>query len=227
MPSAWPSPTCARSLTASRMGQDHPCLGTDLPLPLETQDSRWRNETEPQVRRAMPFITAAHEAVKQALEQARRDKMIGSSLQSYVIINTDPATPTPPLDSADSRISRALRWYEDELAATFVVSKCDLDIPVRQGEAFHYTQKFEVLGETATAHVLPPRESKCPRCWRMLPRLRTSFARDARRLWNLRPLDEESASHFETPLDDWVILCRLLYHDCTCPKGAHSHLLKV
>jgi isoleucyl-tRNA synthetase len=108
-----------------------------------------------QVLADIPTIMAAHGAVKLALEQARKSKKIGSSLQSHIVITIE--------DEA------VMRRYADELASMFVVSGCELNAPVPTGEGevdFHYTAEFEVGGQTATVHVLPPRDAKCPRCWR-------------------------------------------------------------
>ena len=152
-----------------RMGNSHPCLGNDFALPFNgTEFQAWKTESEPQVREAMPVIMAVNEAVKAALEQARREKIIGSSLQSRVIISLDPPKDGQQATGASSRVLEALRWFEDELADAFVVSDCEVDVPVPQDQAFHFSRQVAVGGETATVHVLPPMACKCPRCWRYL-----------------------------------------------------------
>ena len=66
------------------MGGSHPCLGNDLALPYQTEEfSAWKAESEPRVREAMPVVMAVNEAVKAALERARREKIIGSSLRRF------------------------------------------------------------------------------------------------------------------------------------------------
>ena len=101
-------------------------------------------------------ISAAHDAVKANLEIAREAKALGSSLQCSVII------------SADGHITETLSRYLDELAAIFVVSSVEMNQPVPEQNAWIYTKEFDVDGRKGLVHVLPPKQSKCPRCWRYL-----------------------------------------------------------
>lgn len=106
------------------------------------------------------MLTAAHDAVKAGLEQAREAKAVGSSLQCSIMIDTE-----------DAQLARTLEEYMDELDAMFVVSRVDVNRPVQgQGQAaWQYSRKIELQGSPAgTVHVLPPQQEKCSRCWRYL-----------------------------------------------------------
>lgn len=111
---------------------------------------------------------AAHAAIKAALERARSDKVLGSSLQSSVVLYV-PGNP---------KTEAVLRSYADELDALFVVSSVEVvantSPPLKSGsEAWSYEQEI-VVGDVeegggavlGTAVILPPKQDKCPRCWR-------------------------------------------------------------
>jgi isoleucyl-tRNA synthetase len=111
----------------------------------------------------IPYLLDANAAIKCAQEHARRRKLIGSSLQSSVILS---------FPDADSEAR--FRHYEDELADIFVVSSVQLGIQLHV-ESMPTDWKFnaawrvgEGKGEEGVAHawVLPPKGEKCPRCWR-------------------------------------------------------------
>lgn len=105
---------------------------------------------------------AAHAGIKSAAESARLAKVLGSSLQCSVV-----------LEISDPKVASVLEQFGDELAAMFVVSSVEINIPIPHAE-WKFTESFNVSSATGTpdspvqctAVVLPPKQSKCPRCWR-------------------------------------------------------------
>ncbi|KAL2155225.1 hypothetical protein VTH82DRAFT_3901 [Thermothelomyces myriococcoides] len=120
------------------------------PLPIDP--ARLRRDPAA-LREAMPVLMATHEAIKAASELARAAKVLGSSLQCHVVLEI-------------------LREHEDELPAMFVVSSLELSNGTVQvdekykKEEWKYCQPFELNGLQCKVWVLPPRQAKCPRCWR-------------------------------------------------------------
>lgn len=110
-----------------------------------------------QLRKDLPAIYAVHDAVKLGLEQARAAKALGSSLQCSVVIATN-----------GEEIKSTLQQYMSELDTMFVVSSVELGSVVSGEQSWCYTEKFEVEGISGTVHILPPKQSKCSRCWRYL-----------------------------------------------------------
>ncbi|KAL2270817.1 hypothetical protein VTJ83DRAFT_188 [Remersonia thermophila] len=118
---------------------------------------------EERLRDALPAIQSAHTAIKAALERARADKVLGSSLQCVVRLEVP----------AGSRAHGTLEWLKDELPAMFVVSEVELATRSGGGQreeaeeskehGWAYREEFE---EGCRAWVLPPRQDKCSRCWR-------------------------------------------------------------
>ncbi|KAL2757064.1 hypothetical protein ACRALDRAFT_1075765 [Sodiomyces alcalophilus JCM 7366] len=128
----------------------------DAPL---SDTSRLRLDEET-IRKDIPTLMAVHSAVKAALEQARLAKVVGSSLQSAVV-----------LSSSNEAVNQTLARYADELDAIFVVSSVDINASAPAGPEWAYVQEFDVDGggvQKGTVTVLPPRQHKCPRCWRYL-----------------------------------------------------------
>ncbi|KKF97471.1 Isoleucine--tRNA ligase mitochondrial [Ceratocystis platani] len=114
-----------------------------------------------ELARDIPLLMATSSAVKAALEKARLAKVLGSSLQSAVVISVK-----------NSHIAAQLRKYAGELDAMFVVSSVDVvtdtvELVVANGQ-WYYTHDFEVQGIPMRAIILPPKMHKCARCWRFL-----------------------------------------------------------
>ncbi|KAH7156346.1 tRNA synthetases class I-domain-containing protein [Dactylonectria macrodidyma] len=107
------------------------------------------------LREDTSVISGVHNAVKVTLEQARGDKVLGSSLQCSVNLVIEKGL-----------VTRTLERYLDELEAIFVVSSVEINQPVPQNPAWAYEQEVEVQGTKVKVHVLPPKEDKCSRCWR-------------------------------------------------------------
>jgi isoleucyl-tRNA synthetase len=97
------------------------------------------------------MLMSVHGAIKSALEVARGDKVVGSSLQSSVMVST-----------SDANVTAVFERYADELDGMFVVSSLDVNAPLPESPEWSYTQNFDL----GTVTVLPPRDAKCPRCWR-------------------------------------------------------------
>jgi len=102
--------------------------------------------------RDIPWLLNASAAIKTAQEEARTKKLIGSGLQSSVILQL-------PVEAME-----LFEGYADELETIFVVSSVEIGGEV-SGE-WKFSAEFDVPGGKGTAWVLPPKEAKCPRCWR-------------------------------------------------------------
>jgi isoleucyl-tRNA synthetase len=101
----------------------------------------------------LPFLLNANAAIKSAQEEARGNKVIGSSLESSVVLEF-------PQESTQNAFER----YANELESVFVVSSVELNTKI--DGPWKYSATFDVQEGKATAWVLPPRQHKCPRCWR-------------------------------------------------------------
>jgi isoleucyl-tRNA synthetase len=97
---------------------------------------------------------ATHAAIKVASERARSDKVLGSSLQCSVI-----------LEVPQGKALSSLIPLKDELETMFVVSSVDLNETVPQTD-WAFSEAFDVYGSQCLAWILPPKQAKCPRCWR-------------------------------------------------------------
>ncbi|KAL2256650.1 hypothetical protein VTK26DRAFT_1355 [Humicola hyalothermophila] len=136
-----------------------PLLRPDDPRRLAVGD-------EAELRRAMPVLMDAHAAIKSASEMARADGVMGSSLQCSVVLEVPPEGFKDEHGRTCGAIE-VLRRFEDELAAMFVVSSVELNNEEAVREAqWKYSGWFTVDGISCHAHVLPPKQAKCPRCWR-------------------------------------------------------------
>ncbi|ATB30341.1 isoleucine--tRNA ligase [Melittangium boletus] len=96
-------------------------------------------------------LFAVRSAVQGLLEAARREKMIGSSLEARVVL------------SASGKARDFLQANAAELPGLFIVSQVDLADGA--GEKARALDLAQVLGEDVKAEVLPARGAKCPRCW--------------------------------------------------------------
>jgi isoleucyl-tRNA synthetase len=114
---------------------------------------------ETKLRALLPHVAALHAAVRTASEKARAEKLMGSSLMCRVgVVGVPPDSPL-----------RALA--EDELAEMCVVSELAFaeteDGAAEEGK-WRFAQDFEVGTARHTVFVSPPRDHKCPRCWRYI-----------------------------------------------------------
>jgi isoleucyl-tRNA synthetase len=115
---------------------------------------------EAQIREAMPVLTSAHAAILAAMELARQDKVLGSSLGCVVVIEVPPG----------SKAAEILDPLTSELPSIFIASEVEVVnsgvVPSRVETEWAYSQVFEVYGSACKPWVLPPRKHKCLRCWR-------------------------------------------------------------
>ena len=106
-----------------------------------------------------PLLKKVADSIKVAQEQARSAKRMGSSLQSFVIIQLK--------EGMDASI---FERYENALEAIFVVSKVDLIVgPLPDHFAlaeWSYKSPFNIGSDVMFAHVYSPQSTKCLRCWR-------------------------------------------------------------
>jgi isoleucyl-tRNA synthetase len=116
---------------------------TDFPEPAVKVDAALAEKYEK--------LFAVRGAVQGLLEAARRDKMIGASLEARVVL------------SASGKAREFLKANEAELPSLFIVSQVELaDGAGEKAQALNVAQ---ALGEDVKAEVLPARGEKCPRCW--------------------------------------------------------------
>ncbi|KAL5327494.1 hypothetical protein ACEPPN_005192 [Leptodophora sp. 'Broadleaf-Isolate-01'] len=118
-------------------------------------------QLDPNILTDVPWLLNANTAIKSAQEEARANKHIGSSLESSVILRV-------PAEAKD-----LFQRYADELASILVVSSVELQTVVSLDGAsqdaeyrFSYAAMFATPKGQAEALVLPPKDHKCPRCWR-------------------------------------------------------------
>jgi len=137
--------------------------GEDARLPLPS-------ELSGKVEEAIDLVSAAHSAVKAAQEVARAQKKIGSGLECDVLLCLPKNASA--LWKAFQETSLKQRM-EEELAAIFVVSEVgfgkesDGAMPAADTE-WSFLEEFDAGGVKGTAVIVPPKKSKCPRCWRFV-----------------------------------------------------------
>lgn len=120
--------------------------------------SEWH---DPDLDTSYQETTAVHSVIKSLQEQAREQKQLGSSLQSFVhLVLPDTGTST-------------FHTYLSELSDLFVVSSVTLGTPseavpseISQAE-WQYEEACELPdGTRGKAYVYAPQAGKCARCWR-------------------------------------------------------------
>lgn len=111
------------------------------------------SDSNAHIAKDLPWLLNANTAIKTAQEEARSQKLMGSSLQSSILLLLpDQAKPI-------------FEAWSDELEAIFVVSSVELNSAVPDG-TWQFTAEFDVPGGKGVAVVMPPTKAKCPRCWR-------------------------------------------------------------
>ena len=95
-------------------------------------------------------LLAIRTVVLSALEQQRREKIIGSSLEARVVLNVVPA------------LHEFLRAYEHELPALFIVSQVVVR-PIENPAGEKHLASDEALG--MSVNVVKAQGEKCERCW--------------------------------------------------------------
>ncbi|KAI9745030.1 MAG: isoleucine-tRNA ligase [Claussenomyces sp. TS43310] len=106
----------------------------------------------------LPWLLNANAAIKTAQEEARGRKLIGSSLQSAVVLLLP--------DEAKALFDK----WRDELEAIYVVSSVKLNTDATaaaiEDPAWQFSADFDTPGGRGRAIVMLPEQAKCPRCWR-------------------------------------------------------------
>ena len=127
----------------------------------------WHNE---ELERDLPTLKQANAAIKSAQERARSERKMGSSLQSFVLIEVKQDSTLPCTERLQSPAFQIFNQYLAELETIFVVSKVDISlgfVPSVVVEAdWSYVSEFDVNGEKVCAHIYAPQKAKCVRCWR-------------------------------------------------------------
>ncbi|KAK3693485.1 tRNA synthetases class I-domain-containing protein [Podospora appendiculata] len=113
---------------------------------------------ESALRAAVAVLMRTHAAIKAASEVARTGKVLGSSLGCSVVLEVPEGNALAALN----------QFSEQELETMFVVSAVEINGAVPDGSEWKFSQAFEVDGTSCTAWVLPPKQPKCPRCWRFV-----------------------------------------------------------
>jgi isoleucyl-tRNA synthetase len=129
----------------------------------------WKNSN---IEAVLPILLATNTSVKAAQERARTDKMMGSSLESFVTL-------LAPSDAQGKEAFTA--WQDSAMRQMLVVSdlRCefsgqedssrlrDAERSRVSNERWTYVEQIELAGGSkAWAVVQKPESSKCQRCWR-------------------------------------------------------------
>ncbi|KAK4191857.1 tRNA synthetases class I-domain-containing protein [Podospora australis] len=156
---AWLKEDTSMSLSPLQQLYDAPLIDDPARLDISEQE----------LREAIPIIMAANSAIKTASEKARLDKKLGSGLACRVVLVVN-----------GPKARGILQKFEKELDAMFVVSGVNV-VPNNNNNnnnpddnkdeklEWVYSEGFvtgEEKEEEGIAWVLPPRDHKCPRCWR-------------------------------------------------------------
>ncbi|KAB8290372.1 hypothetical protein EYC80_010805 [Monilinia laxa] len=112
------------------------------------------------IEQDIPWLLSAHTAIKTAQEEARSQKIIGSSLESSVLLDLP------------SQSQEVFKRYADELENIFVVSSVEIGGDANRGD-WKFSAPLSPPGSPkqdfeGKVWVLPPKDKKCSRCWRYL-----------------------------------------------------------
>lgn len=127
----------------------------------------WHNE---QLEEDLPILMQVNAAIKTAQEIARNERKMGSSLQSYVLIEVKQPSISEYQEEQESSAFQVFHRYLADLETIFVVSKVDISfgsVPLYVADVeWSYVTEFDVGGEKVRAHIYAPQKAKCVRCWR-------------------------------------------------------------
>ena len=121
--------------------------------------------SSPSLRKDWEGLSAINTAVKSAQEVARNEKKIGSSLQSFVMLEICQEDVNDPVSDL---LGRHLKTLEDLLVVSDVQIARDL-LPLAKTKpkgAWRHTAECWVGSNRLVAHIYPPSKEKCNRCWR-------------------------------------------------------------
>ena len=133
----------------------------DTPLVVQnTAEESWRNEM---LEQDLPMLSQLNDSVKALQEALRSEKKMGSSLQSFVLLQTDEEIGNNP------NLEVLQRW-KDHLVTFLVVSEvsiCRGDLPDDvTNSQWRRETSISVGGHLIKIHVYAPSNAKCVRCWR-------------------------------------------------------------
>lgn len=141
----------------------HPLRRTSNPLSeeVDAEEHQWSNE---QMRTVdLPILLQINDVVKGLQEAMRSEKRMGSSLQSFVLLQLEAST-------VDSLVFQVLQRHQDQLATLFVISRVSLcigNLPTAvEDSVWRREGKTTVDGLDLKIHVYAPTDAKCVRCWR-------------------------------------------------------------
>ncbi|KAK8164878.1 putative isoleucyl-tRNA synthetase [Phyllosticta citrichinensis] len=120
-------------------------------------------------------LTTVHDAIKALQETARSNKHLRSGLECDVLL----VVPPPPSSETHSRLDYFSPGSDAGLASMFVVSNLQLVAQTaaeagaqieafKHGREWVYDGEFAYETERGAVFLAPPKESKCPRCWRFV-----------------------------------------------------------
>ncbi|MFN4245071.1 MAG: isoleucine--tRNA ligase [Brevinematia bacterium] len=110
----------------------------------DTIPDEWNNED---IRNKFKVVISVREVVLKALEIARRNDIINSSLEAKIYIDTD-----------NRQIREILEFYKDSLWEFFIVSQCYVGLPESSDLVFYEQEGIKVAVTRADGQ-------KCERCW--------------------------------------------------------------
>ena len=127
-----------------------------------------QNFQNPQLEADWPALRSAITAVKALQESVRSRKLMGSSLESFVVFQFD----SSEYISSDNAALRLLSRYSADLDVLCTVSKVDIctgPLPSHVHSAeWSESAAFNLEGVDVKIHVYKPNLAKCVRCWRYL-----------------------------------------------------------
>lgn len=109
------------------------------------------------LREDWEVLSVIRSAVQLALEFARTEKHVGSSLQCSVVVNVRESHPKVP---------GCLSRYQDELEDLFVVSSVTVNQAAPEEPSWSVEEAFSQDDWSGTVTILPPTAHKCSRCWK-------------------------------------------------------------
>jgi isoleucyl-tRNA synthetase len=107
--------------------------------------------SQPELMARYEKVLGVRSEVQKLLEAARRDKLIGSSLEARIVL------------SAKGEAKAFLTKHAAELPALFIVSQ--VDVVEAPGAKAQPLTVSSLPGAELTAEVVSARGQKCPRCW--------------------------------------------------------------
>ena len=119
-----------------------PSVHADLFIPVKEEFR------DPELGERWDRIIKVRREVTKALEIARKDKMIGHSLDASVTLGLS------------DELMHTLTPYKDQLSSLFIVSSAEM-VPVNSLEAGFEAEEIKGL----RVKVAPSRDTKCERCW--------------------------------------------------------------